>query len=284
MDIKLDNDFALGPYEDLVSILLPVLKPDLLLLKEAIDSILAQEHKNFELIIVEAPSEVTGEDVVKNYGDPRIRYVLNQERSSLRDQLNQAIALSRGDFLARMDADDISRPERLKKQLQYLKAHPEISLVGTNMEFIDEKGRSLGYRRFPEEHDVIARDLRVYCSIAHPTVMFRKADVIEIGCYKDSQPMEDWDLWCRMLLAGKQFHNIQEPLFKYRVHSQAGKVTVMKKTLRTGIDLKKRHFRYGKGTWGVREALRCFLEECLILIPSKIVLKLFILVTTRKTH
>jgi len=220
--------------------------------------------------------------VVKEFTDPRIRYFLNPERTSLRQQLNQAIVASRGEFLARMDADDIAVRHRISQQLAYLAANDSVCLVGSNLEIIDEGGKTLGYRRFPADHDEISRKLRRYCAIAHPSVMFRKSVVTELGGYQVSAPMEDWDLWCRMVLSGKRLHNIQEPLLKYRVHAQAGKVLALRKTLRTGIALKKRHFHDLPGQWGCREALRCLLERLLLLLPPQVVVRLFLYAELRR--
>lgn len=266
---------------ELVSIILPILNPDPVLLKLAIESLLNQSYEHIEVIIIEAPSECIGKKIVESFEDTRIRYTLNQERTSLREQLNQAITVSKGQFIARMDADDISLPDRIAKQISYLKGHEDISLVGSCLEIINDEGTSLGFRQLPEANDDIVKGLRVYCTIAHPSIMFRRNDIIEMGCYQDSAPMEDWDLWCRMAIAGKKFCNIQEPLLKYRVHSQAGKVTSLRKTLRTGIELKKRHFKRIPGCWGIREELRCLLEWCLIFLPARLVVKLFLLLSIR---
>ncbi len=272
----------MGRNQDLISVLFPVYKPDLGMLDEAIRSVLRQEHENLELVIVEDPSEKPGREVVSSFRDPRIRYALNESRTSLREQLNTGIGLSYGEYIARMDADDISVPSRLWKQLEFLKEHPEISVVGTNLEIINEKGVSLGYRRLPQDHEDIGRALRRYCSIAHPTVMFRKADIIEAGRYKAPAPMEDWDLWCRLYKSGRKFHNIQEPLFRYRVHSRAGKMTAMKKTLLSGIELKKHYFKDEPATWGILERFRCGLEGVLVFLPPQLVLRLFFIWSLRK--
>lgn len=269
--------------DELVSIILPALNPDPTFFRSALESLLNQSYRHIEIIIVEAPGELTGQKIVESFKDPRIRYILNPARTSLKDQLNQAIAASRGQFIARMDADDISAPDRIEKQLQFLNANKEVSLVGSCLEIIDEKCRSLGFRRLPETHENIVRGLRTYCTIAHPSIMFRKIDAVEMGCYREGAPMEDWDLWCRMALSGKKFFNIQEPLLRYRVHDRAGKLTSLKKTLKTGIALKKRHFKSVPGCWGLKEELRCCLEQGLLFLPPKLVLKLFFISSLRSS-
>lgn len=267
--------------DELVSIILPVLKPNPEFFKLAIESLLNQYYQCIEIVIVEAPSEFTGQRIVESFRDSRIRYVLNPAKTSLRDQLNQAIAISGGRFIARMDADDISTPDRIEKQLKLLKNSGDVSLVGSCLEMIDERGSFLGYRQLPEFHEDIVRELRIYCALAHPSVMFKKNDIVEMGGYQDNAPMEDWDLWCRMALSGKRFYNIQESLLKYRIHAKAGKNISFKKTLKTGIELKKRHFKTVPGCWGIREEFRCFLERVLMFFPSQLVIKFFLIVSLR---
>ncbi len=267
----------------LVSVVLPVLKPDPVFFKLAVESLISQNYKNIEIIIVEAPSENTGREIVQACGDKRIRYILNPTKTSLRDQLNQGISESKGEYIVRMDADDISAPDRISTQLRYLKNNENVCLVGSCLEIIDENGCTLGYRKLPENHEEITRGLRLYCTIAHPSVMFRKQDIIEMNCYQDSAPMEDWDLWCRLAFAGKKLHNIQEPLLKYRVHAQAGKVASLRKTLKTGIELKRRHYQKVPGCWGLREELRCALERCFMILPPQLVVKLFLKLSVRRS-
>lgn len=276
---ELNNNIS----NDLVSIILPVLNPNPDMFRLAVQSLLDQTYQCIEIIIVEAPGDTSGQEIVRALDDSRIRYFRNPARTSLREQLNQGIAESRGLFIARMDADDISAPDRIVKQVTFLKQHSEVSLVGSCLEIIGDSGLTLGYRRLPENHLDIVSGLRIYCTIAHPSIMARKSDIIELGGYQDSAPMEDWDLWCRMALQGKIFYNIQEPLLKYRVHTQAGKVTALKKTLRTGIELKKRHFKGVTGCWGIREEVRCLLEQCLMVLPPRLVVKLFLNVSLRKS-
>jgi glycosyltransferase involved in cell wall biosynthesis len=276
-----NTEFYSNKSDELVSIILPVLNPNPLFFSSAVESLLNQNYQNIEIIIVEAPSECTGEKIVRSFRDPRIRYVLNPVRTSLRDQLNQAIEASSGLFIARMDADDVAVPDRILTQLMYLQNNTEVSLVGSCLEVIDENNNSLGFRQLPETHDEIVRGLRIYCTIAHPSIMFRKSDIIEMGGYQDSAPMEDWDLWCRMAISGKKFYNLQVPLLKYRVHAQAGKVTSLRKTLQTGIELKKRYFKNVSGCWGIKEQSRCCLEYCLMLLPPRLVLKLFFILSLR---
>jgi glycosyltransferase involved in cell wall biosynthesis len=264
----------------LVSVLMPVYKPDPGFLEEAIKSILEQDYKDLELVAVEDPSPANGRKVFESFNDPRIRYHLNEKRTSLREQLNLGLSLCRGTYIARMDADDISYPSRIGKQLRYLLEHPEINLVGTNLDYMSSSGKPMGLRRYPERHEDIARDLRLYASVAHATIMVKRVDILAMEGYRDAAPMEDWDLWCRMLMAGMKFHNIQETLYSYRQHAGMGKYKGLRKTLRTGIELKKKYFKDGRGTWGFRENLRCWVENVLMYVPAPVVFGLFLVYAT----
>ncbi|MGD0088843.1 MAG: glycosyltransferase [Planctomycetota bacterium] len=265
-----------------VSVLFPVYKPDPAFLREAVQSILEQDYSKLELVIVEDPSPQPGQATVESFADARVRYHLNKQRTSLLEQLNQGLQLCRGTYVARMDADDIALPARIGKQLRFLEERPAVWVSGTNIEVIDERGRTLGYRRFAEQHEEIAKAMRIYCPLAHPSVMFRRAAAMAVKGYQQEAPLEDWDLWCRMLGTGGKFYNLQEPLLRYRIHPQANKAHAVRKTLLMGIEVKERHFKQGMGTWGARERIRCWLERLLALLPGPLVVKLFLLTLRRQ--
>ena len=260
----------------LISVLMPVYKPEPVFLEEAVRSILEQDYRDLELVVVEDPSPTNGREVLESFHDDRIKYHLNDKRTSLREQLNLGLSLCEGDYIARMDADDISYPSRIEKQIRYMLAHQEINVLGTNLDYISKTGRSLGSRRYPENHEEIIRDLQFYSPMAHATVIIRKADYLTMGGYKDSAPIEDWYLWCRMYQAGMKFHNIQEPLYAYRQHSGMGKYKNLKGTLKAGIKLKETYFRHDRGRWGLRARLRCRVEAILTHVPAPVVFALFL--------
>ncbi|WP_165864118.1 glycosyltransferase [Capsulimonas corticalis] len=125
------------------------------------------------------------------------------------------------ELCARIDADDINFPERLERQIAFLDAHPDVSVVGSGYEKIDMAGRILeGHPALPSSHQDIVVTMLAENAIAHPTVLFRRNAVIDAGNYADLKPIEDYELWsrmaCRRLLA-----NLPEPLIKYRVHRQS---------------------------------------------------------------
>ncbi len=134
--------------------------------------------------------------------------------------LNFGLHHARGEFIARMDADDIALPQRLERQLCFLRDNPAISVVGGSYENIDENdkviGRPVPLRLDPER---IHERLPFENCMAHPSVMMRRADVLKVGGYAYGLFAEDWDLWLRMRRAGMRFANLPDLVLRYRIHS-----------------------------------------------------------------
>lgn len=186
-------------------------------LHRAVDSILEQTLEKLELIICDDGSDPGAGAYIKElaYRDPRIRICENRENQGLASALNTCIGLARGRYLARMDADDVSAPERLERQCAFLEAHPEYGWCGTNARLFE--GNSVwGYRRMPEEP--CAADYLKYSPFIHPTVMFRR-EILAEHRYEVSattRRCEDYELFLRLLRLGYRGYNLQEPLFCYR--------------------------------------------------------------------
>lgn len=198
----------------LVSVVLPAYNAELYL-KEAIDSVLAQTFTDFELIVLNDGSVDKTEEIILSYSDSRIVYVKNEQNLGLIGTLNKGMSLARGEYIARMDADDICLPERFKKQVDFLKKNSEIDLVGTNAIKINNKGEKIGIISMPETDHDIKMMLFIQSSFIHPSVMGR-ADVFRNFEYeKEFYRVEDYVLWIKMSQNSK-FYNINEPLLKYR--------------------------------------------------------------------
>lgn len=184
-------------------------------IKEAIDSILSQTFRDFEFIIWNDGSTDETEAIVKKYCDPRIRYFYHNN-TGLGDALHAACERARGAFIARMDDDDISLPERLEQEVAYLNSHPECVLVSSAVFFINEKGDSIG-RSFPCTSDEVLRaSIFANNMIVHPMAMFRTKPYIEAGGYVRVRTSQDRVTWSRLSRYG-QFANIPSPLGKYRL-------------------------------------------------------------------
>jgi len=205
----------------IVSIVMPVYNADQYL-AESIESILNQTFRDFEFIIIcDSPSEMTIE-IIHNYQhhDKRIQAIF-QERAGLTASLNKGFSIARGKYIARMDADDISHPDRLQKQVSYLDRNPKCSLVCSHIECIDKSGNFSGYwnadiqtKNAPE----IKKRLPIKNCIAHPTVMIRQSIIKKYPYDQHQKNSEDYDLWLRMASDNLILCKLPEFLLKYRKH------------------------------------------------------------------
>lgn len=195
-------------------------------LAEAIDSILHQTYADFEFIIVDDGSVDSTEEILQAYKkrDHRITNLNNERNIGLADSLNLGISKAQGKYIARMDADDISMPDRFEKQIQFLEENPGIRVLGTNVYRIDENGRILREVAYP----TLARDMRWNmiwgnnAVVCHPSVMMAAEWVRNIGLYKDQPTSQDLELWSRVFTEEPlPIWNMQLPLLKYRVHPES---------------------------------------------------------------
>ena len=186
---------------------------------EAISSVLASSHADFELLVVDDASSDTTHDVIGSFSDPRLRVILRSEPSNdVAIVLNQAIANSSGELLARMDADDVCLPTRLARQCALLDREPRVGVVGTWATVVDASGRPRFDLMPPSEDVAIRFVMRYRCPLVHPSVMMRRSVVESVGGYREgTRHVEDYDLW-RRLLPSTQFANVAEPLMRYRTH------------------------------------------------------------------
>lgn len=193
-------------------------------LEKAVDSILAQTFTAFEFVIIDDGSTDSTPEVLQRYqaADPRVQ-VHHQENAGLTASLNRGCGRARGEYLARMDADDIAFRDRLERQVEFLDRHPQVALVGSAVVRIDELGREIKPSGCPTSHAEIVRALAEYNCFTHPTVMLRKAMLAAVGGYREAyRQAQDYDLWLR-LAERYQLANLADPLLYYRVY--AGQVS-----------------------------------------------------------
>lgn len=184
-------------------------------LRECIDSILCQDFRDFELLAADDGSTDCSVDILRSYADHRLR-VLACPHNYI-GTLNRLLDEARGRYVARMDADDVMLPGRLRRQVEYLEAHPETGVLGGAMEVF---GAATGTSRSLER--VAFEDMLCGCCMAHPTVMMRRS-VLDKHKFRYEPAFvyaEDYRLWLRMLQAGVVFRNLPEPLIRYRVSDQ----------------------------------------------------------------
>ncbi|MCK4395677.1 MAG: glycosyltransferase [Candidatus Marinimicrobia bacterium] len=199
-------------------------------LREAIESILNQSFKDFEFVIIDDGSNDSSAEIIKSYNDPRI-IIIQQESSGLAKALNNGIKKAKGKYIARMDADDISIPERLEKQLDFLENLRECVAVGSNAKVIDMNGEYLYISSQPSTWKEIKKKLPS-SPFFHSSTMFRKDVAIECGGYYEEirHHFEDMVLWNKMADRGELW-NIEKPLIKYRLVSSA----ITNRSLKTNL-------------------------------------------------
>jgi glycosyltransferase involved in cell wall biosynthesis len=264
-----------------VSVLMPVLNPDPKYFLEAVRSVLSQTFEDFELLIMEEPSPCSAGDLLKEFSDPRIRHIFHPQRTSFAQQLNRGLAVARGELIARFDADDICEPARLQRQVDLMRQQPEVGLLGTNIRIIDSDGNEIGFRRYPSRHEEILAAMPRYLPFAHPSVMFRRRVVVDLGGYGAEQysPAEDYDLWSRIIQSGVRAANCDEFLVRYRMHRAALKFTSLRKGISGTVAVKE---IYWGRTMKLRDRLYLYAERALLLLPGWLVYRIFVLVRIRR--
>lgn len=186
-------------------------------LSEAIDSILRQTFQDFEFLIVDDASTDQSLKIIQAQGNPSIRLVCNDENLGLAASLNRGLDLARGEYVARMDCDDVSLPTRLAKQVAFLDTNPDIGGCGTWVRYLANGAGKVV--RYPSDPEIIRAGLLFNPLVAHPSVMLRKEPFSRYGlCYDPTlRRSQDYELWSRAahhLL----FSNVQEVLLLYRLH------------------------------------------------------------------
>lgn len=189
-------------------------------LSEAIESILKQTYSDFEFLIVDDASTDCSIEIIKNYADPRIRLIANTQRKGLAANLNRGLELARGEYIARMDADDISMPQRLEKQVAFMKANPDLAASGTCALDMNEAGGDLAVRKVFHGR-ALGRWIWMPSPFIHPTVIFRKRVIEKYGYDSSLEPAEDYGLWLKLHCGGETLDNLNEVLLRYRVHGQS---------------------------------------------------------------
>lgn len=195
-----------------VSIILPAYNAELTV-AEAIESMLNQTYRDWELIVINDGSKDNTEQVIRSFTDARIRYIANEGNKGLIYTLNRGISLAIGEYIARMDADDIAFPTRLEKQVNYLDSHPEVIVLGTGFETFGE-GVEKRIVMLAETDEQIKDAYLTEFPFAHPTVMMRRVEGLQYN--SDYKNAEDYRLWLDLMNKGR-YHNLQEVLLHYRI-------------------------------------------------------------------
>jgi glycosyl transferase family 2 len=187
----------------------------------AVESVLGQTLADLELLAVDDCGPRESIEILERFADPRIRIVRNEENLGQVRSLNVGLAAAQGDYVARLDQDDLCLPERLERQVAVLDAEPETGLVGSWLHRIDSNGRRVSTLRgrIRDRAELVFLLLTNRFPVAHPTATFRRQVALELGGYDPAfRFSEDQDLWRRFVLARHGARVVEQPLVLYRVH------------------------------------------------------------------
>jgi len=210
----MDQDINAGTH--ILTVLLPVYNAEAYI-AEAIESILSQTFGDFELLIINDGSTDSSPQIIGSFHDERIHFVNNQSNLKLIATLNRGIDLAKGKYIARMDADDVSLPQRLRKQVDFMEAHPDVGVCGSWFESFGGQRKVVEY---PEKDEDIRIMMLYQTPFCHPSVIFRKEVFNKHGIrfLPEFIHAEDYEVWVQ-LADRTRFANIPEALLRYRLHS-----------------------------------------------------------------
>lgn len=202
-----------------VSVVMPAYNAEKYI-NQAMDSILNQTYKDFEFIIINDGSTDRTREIILEYDDPRIILVENEKNSGIVVTLNRGLEKACGEYIARMDADDISMYNRIEKQVEFLESHSDIAMVGTGICTFGENITSQEHI-FTCDSEQLKAELLFHSCIAHPTVMIRRSVLVEKMLHYDEQFVgrEDFALWWEIAKVSK-IANLSEILLNYRIHGK----------------------------------------------------------------
>ena len=216
-------------------------------LEESVESILGQTYENFEFIIVDDGSFDKTSEILEHYSkkDARIKIIANNQNIGLAKSLNKAIEAAQGKYIARQDADDISLPQRLEKQVEFLESHPEIKILGTYAYLIANGAETLGKEIVPTSSKVIKETLIKRNPFIHSSIMIKKEIIDKIGGYNEEfKTTQDYELWFRVLKISEG-ENLPIFLVKKRYHPEMISFKKNKEQLKRTIFLKREAIKRG---------------------------------------
>jgi glycosyltransferase involved in cell wall biosynthesis len=186
-------------------------------LRASIESILYQTFTDFEFIIIDDGSTDDSAQIIKSYNDPRLFFYQSVNKGMVH-QFNFGINKARASIIARMDADDVAEWNRFEEQNKFLEIHPDLHVVGSNVNFINENGEMLCKKKYPEYHREIEFMMPIESAVCHPAIMIRREVFDQFGLYDESFGYAaDHKLFLDIISSGYRFYNIQETLLKHRV-------------------------------------------------------------------
>ncbi len=264
----------------LVSVIIPNFNESPEIIQESLGSISSQLFRDFECIVVDESTDLICSQSCEKFcaGDSRFIYYKPEVRLGLARSLNKALSMARGEWVARFDSDDICHLNRLMLQVEFLEKNKEVDILGGGLEIIDDFGKIIAYRNYPERHDQIEKLMHFTTPLAHPTVIYRRSMVLEAGGYDPSfEYAEDLDLWLRLINRGAIFSNMNSTLVQYRQSSVIRDSKHWKYNLSARIkNLAMSHFLY--------RVIGIFLIKIWASCPENVQKKVFKYILFRNTH
>jgi glycosyltransferase involved in cell wall biosynthesis len=203
-----------------ISVIMPAFNAERFV-AESVESVLSQTFKDFELVVVNDGSRDRTAEILDRYRDRRIVRIDHKDNQGLARTLNHGLKAAKGEFVARLDSDDVALPTRLEEQVAFLSRDTGTVIVGSNCEEIDEAGTYIRTWHYPLDDTDIRWHTLFHCSFVHSSVMFRTAILRSNGLNYDVKAVyaQDYELWSRLLSYGRGA-NIRQPLVKYRTHTR----------------------------------------------------------------
>ena len=218
--VKTKNLFQMSETRDvktLVSVNL-VVHNDSKYLGEAIESVISQTFKDFELVIIDDGSTDETPKIIKSFSDKRIKLFRIPHLGQTKAR-NKAISKSSSPYIAIIDADDIWKKNKLEEQIEFIKNNPEIDVLGTKAKIIDANGNEIGFIDTPLTDSEIKKTLSERNCFVHPSVLVKRKSIIQAGLYRPQFiSSQDYDLWLRIMDKGGKFSVINKYLVYYRIH------------------------------------------------------------------
>lgn len=239
----------MNSHKSSISVIMPSFNVELYIAR-AIESILAQTFSDFEFIIIDDGSTDDTLSIIEEYQkkDRRIHIIQNKENLRIAASLNKGVGSVSAEYIVRMDADDISLPNRIEQLYAFLRENSNVAVVGSNIVIVDERGRVISKREYPKESRELKKVMFRYSPFAHPAVMFRKKAFLEFGGYDlKNVPCEDIDLWFK-IGSKYEFATIPQFLLQYTILPTSSSHTKLRTLELLGFRLKINAIR----TYGYR--------------------------------
>lgn len=210
----------------LVSVLMSIYNEQKEWIRESIDSILYQSYKNIELIVIVDNPQISNEimKILDKYNEDfeNFTLVINHENIGVAESLNKAFQFSSGQFIARLDADDVSKKNRIELQMDILLGRDGIKFVGSNCDYINEKSDIIGYQRTGEvKNELVVKGIKYSNFIIHSSWIMEREVFEEIGGYRKFECSQDFDFLLRVISSGYKIHLLGDQLISYRIRSNS---------------------------------------------------------------